>query len=60
MPSSHQPLDDLSRPGLLRFGDSVRLPAGLRFLTCIRIPINLRLDILRGPYGGFLTDYLFF
>ncbi len=58
--SSPQLLDDLARPGLLRFVESLRLPAGLRFLTRIRMPINLRLDILRGPYGGFLGAYLLF
>lgn len=59
-PTSPQPLGDLARPGQLRIVDSLRLPAGLRFLTRVPKPIYFRLDILRGPYGGFLAAYLFF
>ena len=55
-----QPLNDLARPGLLRFADSLRLPAGLRFLTRSHNTPLLRLDMLRGSFGTFLAAYLFF
>lgn len=55
-----QPLNDLARPGLLRFTDSLRLPIGLRFLTRSRNMPLLRLDRLRGQFGPFLAAYLFF
>lgn len=55
-----QPLHDLARPGLLRFTDSLRLPAGLRFLSRSGNSPLLRLDMLKGPFGAFLAAYLFF
>lgn len=55
-----QPLQDLAKPGLLRFTDSLRMPAGLRFLTRSQNSPLLRLDILRGNFGAFLAAYLFF
>lgn len=51
---------DLARPGLLRFADSFRTPAGLRFLTRSGGKPLLRLDLLRSSYGPFLAAYLAF
>jgi MFS family permease len=53
-------LRDLARPGLLRFADSFRTPAGLRFLTRSGGKPLLRLDLLRSTYGSFLSAYLVF
>ena len=56
----NQPIGDLVRPGMMRFVDTFRLPAGLRFLTRHKDKPLLRLDLLRGPFGLFLAAYLFF
>jgi len=53
-------LRDWARPGLLRFTDSFRTPAGLRFLTRSGGKPLLRLDLLRSFYGPFLFAYLVF
>lgn len=54
-----RPLEDVARPGLMRFMDAVRPAAGLRFLTRGGRDM-LRLDLLRGPYGPILMAYLLF
>jgi MFS family permease len=54
-----RPLNDVARPGLMRFMDAVRPASGLRYL--VRAPRRLlRPDILRGPYRSVLAAYLFF
>ncbi|MEW5869680.1 MAG: MFS transporter [Chloroflexota bacterium] len=55
-----QPIGDLARPGLMRFLDTLRHPAGLRFLTRSGGKPLLRLDLLRGPFGPFMAAYLIF
>ncbi len=54
------PIGDFARPGLLRFVDTFRLPAGLRFLTRSGGRPLLRLDLLRGTFGLFMVAYLAF
>ncbi len=54
-----RPLNDVARPGMMRFMDAVRPASGLRYLA--RAPRRLlRLEILRGPYRRVLAAYLFF
>jgi len=53
------PLNDVARPGMMRFMDAVRPASGLRYLARARNGL-LNLDILRGPYRAILIAYLFF
>jgi hypothetical protein len=55
-----KPILDFARPGLFRFADSFRMPAGLRYLTRGSGKPLLRLDVLRGPFGLFMLSYLAF
>lgn len=55
-----RPLGEVSRPGWMRFIDSTRDAVGLRFLARSSGQRLLRLDLLRGPFGVFLTAYFFF
>jgi MFS family permease len=55
-----QPLLDIARPGELRPVDAPRSYSGLRFLTRAQGGRLLRLDLLRGSFGGFLLAYLAF
>jgi MFS family permease len=59
-PRVNRLIRDLARPGLLRLADSFRTSVGLRFLTRSAGKPLLRLDLLRGFYGPFLTAYLIF
>jgi hypothetical protein len=56
----NRPIGDLVRPGMPRFVDTFRLPAGLRFLTRREGKPLLRLDLLRGSFGPFMAAYLLF
>jgi MFS family permease len=56
----NQPIGDLVRPGMPRFVDTFRLPAGLRFLTRRAGKPLLRLDLLRSSFGPFMAAYLLF
>jgi Major Facilitator Superfamily len=53
------PLNDVARPGLMRFMDAIRPASGLRFLTRQGDRL-LRLDLIRGPFGSILLAYLLF
>jgi hypothetical protein len=55
-----KPLLDPAQPGVLHSPDVTRGYAGLRFLTRAHGARLLRLDLLRGPFGGFLLGYLTF
>jgi MFS family permease len=55
-----QPLLDMGPPGGLRPADAARSDSGLRFLTRAHGARLLRLDLLRGSFGGFLLAYLAF
>ncbi len=55
-----KPLLDSARPGEIRPLDASRSSFGLRFLTRAAGGKLLRLDLLRGPFGGFLLAYLAF
>jgi MFS family permease len=59
-PRIGKPLQDLARPGLMRFGDTLRTGPGLRFMTRSAGRNLLRLDLLRGQYGRFLLVMLAF
>jgi MFS family permease len=59
-PRVGQPLLDSARPGELRPVDAPRSYSGLRFLTRAHGGHLLRLDLLRGSFGGFLLAYLAF
>jgi MFS family permease len=59
-PRVQRPLLDAARPGALRLGDADRPESGLRFLARSHGGRLLRLDLLRGPFGGFLLTYLAF
>jgi MFS family permease len=59
-PPRARPLQDLARPGLMRFIDAIRVSLGLRWLTRPRGEPLLRLDLLRGKFGLFLFSYLLF
>jgi hypothetical protein len=59
-PRLGRPLHDAARPGILRFGDTVRQAAGLRFLTRSAGRSLIRLDLISGTFGPFLAAYLFF
>ncbi|HWQ84940.1 MAG TPA: MFS transporter, partial [Anaerolineales bacterium] len=52
--------DNPVRRGRIRLLDSLHLPAGLRSLPHRHSAPLLRLDVLRGSFGVFLTAYLFF
>jgi MFS family permease len=54
-----QSLNDVARPGMMRFMDAIRPASGLRYLMRARKEL-LRLDIVRGPYRSVLVAYLFF
>jgi MFS family permease len=54
------PLQDLARPGMLRFIDGLRPGVGLRYLTRLRRGSLLRLDVLRGSFGPFMGVYFLF
>ncbi len=53
-------LQDLARPGLTSFIDGIRSPVGLRYLARSANKPLLRLDVLRGPFGLFMTVYFLF
>jgi MFS family permease len=55
-----RPLLDIARPGEMRQLDAPRGYSGLRFLTRAHGARLLRLDLLRGSFGGFLLSYLAF
>jgi MFS family permease len=55
-----EPLLDIARPGEIRTLDAPRSYSGLRFLTRAGGARLLRLDLLRGSFGGFLLAYLAF
>lgn len=55
-----KPIMDFARPGLLRFLDTFRMPAGLRYLTRSEGKPLLRLDLLRSSFGLFMLAYLVF
>jgi hypothetical protein len=57
---ANRPLLEISRPGIQRFMDGVRHPAGLRFLTRARTRSLLDLKPLHGAFGTFLLAYLAF
>lgn len=57
---SGKPIMDFARPGLIRFLDTFRMPAGLRYLTRGSGKPLLRLDLLRSPFGLFMLSYLAF
>jgi MFS family permease len=59
-PRVHKPLLDAARPGALRLADTDRPESGLRFLARSQGRRLLRLDLLRGSFGGFLLAYLAF
>lgn len=59
-PRVGRPLLDMARPGSLRLPDADRSSAGLRFLTRGRGGRLVRLDLLRGPFGGLVLAYLAF
>jgi MFS family permease len=59
-PRVGQALLDPAQPGMLRPPDVARSYSGLRFLTRAHGGRLLRLDLLRGPFGGFLLGYLAF
>jgi MFS family permease len=54
------PLDDLARPGLMRFIDGLRAGVGLRYLTRLRGKKLLRLDLLRTSFGPLMGVYFLF
>jgi hypothetical protein len=54
-----QALNDVARPGLMRFMDAIRPASGLRYLMRGRARL-LRTDLIRGPFGGILLAYLLF
>jgi MFS family permease len=56
----NQPLNDLARPGGLRFLDAVRDAPGLRFLTRSAGRQLLRLDLLRSAFGLLLLAFFLF
>ncbi len=53
-------IQDLARPGILRFPDGLRSSVGLRFLTRAGDKPLLQMDILRTPFGLLIAGYLFF
>jgi hypothetical protein len=57
---STRPIGSLVRPGTFRLPDAVRLSIGLRFLARPHDRPMLRLDLLRGPFGGVLLSFLVF
>ncbi len=59
-PRVHKPFLDAARPGATRLADADRAESGLRFLVRSRGRRLLRLDLLRGPFSGFLFAYLAF
>lgn len=60
-PRVGRPLLDAARPEAARAGaDADRPETDLRFLTRAQGRRLLRLDLLRGPFGGFLLAYLAF
>lgn len=48
------------RPGSFRLPDAPRVSIGLRFLAVSRGKPIVRLDLLRGPFGGVLLSFLVF
>jgi MFS family permease len=59
-PRVGQPLLDMGPSGGSRPADAARSDSGLRFLTRAHGGRLLRLDLLRGSFGGFLLAYLAF
>jgi hypothetical protein len=55
-----RPIGSLVRPGTFRLPDATRLSIGLRFLARSREKPVVRLDLLRGPFGGVLLSFLVF
>ncbi len=57
---ANRPLMDFSRPGIQRFLDAARSPAGLRYITRDQARKLVDLKPLQGPFGTFLLAYLAF
>lgn len=57
---AEKPIGDLARPGMLRFLDTLRMPAGLRFLARSGNKPLLRFDLFKGRFGRFILAYLLF